>query len=472
MIYLILILYITITFLGSLAGAKKTNSTPDGYFLANRDVTTLTLFFTILATNFSAFYFLGFAGEGYRIGYAYYVVMAFGTAFACLSFFLIGTKTWRLGKQNSLVTPSELIYYQSKSRPLALLYGLVMIVFTFPYLALQIVGAGYILETLTGGDIPYLLGATLLTVFTIVYVFIGGMSSVAKTDLKQGLLAFILMFLAVVVISSKLGGLEIIHQKVQSFQPTLFERTGANNFYTPQKWFSLLIFWIFCIPMFPQIFMRFYMARDLKHLKQSAFLYGFIPLFVSILPVMIGIMGHLSFPDLEGRAADQILPMMLVEHTPGWFAALVMTGALAAFMSTLDSQLLALSTILTRDFYVPFSKKSPDFKKQIQIGRVGVIILAVIGLLIAWQPFDTIFDMGKLAFSGLSVLFPITLALLHWKKVSPLAGIISIVIGELLLLLFYYGGLPSSLLMGFEAAIIVLIICFGIVFLGKIFQKQ
>ena len=467
MIYFILLIYIAITFLGSLVGARRINTTPEGYFLANRDVTTLTLFFTILATNFSAFYFLGFAGEGYRIGYAYYVVMAFGTAFACLSFFLIGTKTWRLGKREGLLTPSELIYHLSKSRLLAILYGGVMVLFTFPYLALQIVGAGYILETLTQGDIPYFLGASLLTLFTIIYVFIGGMSSVAKTDLKQGLLAIVLMFLAVVVISSNLGGLEIVHQKVWAIKPELFERTGVNHVYNPQKWFSLLIFWLFCIPMFPQIFMRFYMARDLKHLKQSAFLYGFIPLFISILPVIIGVMGHLTYPNLEGKAADQILPMMLVEHTPEWFGALVMTGALAAFMSTLDSQLLALSTIITRDFYLPFAKKTPNFKQQVRIGRIGVILLALIGLWIAWQPFDTIFDMGKLAFSGLSVLFPITLVLLHWKGLRPIFGIISIGVGELLLLAFYYNYLPSSLLMGFETAIVVLVICFGIVILGR-----
>ena len=74
MVYLILIAYIAITFLSSLRGAKEIGETPEGYFLANRNLTTLTLFFTILATNFSAFYFLGFAGEGYRKGYSFYVI--------------------------------------------------------------------------------------------------------------------------------------------------------------------------------------------------------------------------------------------------------------------------------------------------------------------------------------------------------------------------------------------------------------
>lgn len=472
MVYFILIAYIAFTFLGSLVGVRKKTDSPEGYFLAGRSLNTLALFFTILATNFSAFYFLGFAGEAYRIGYAYYVVMALGTAFAVVSFYLIGTKAWQWGKDKGYITPAELIYDKTKSKTLRLLYAGVMLVFTFPYLALQIVGAGYLLESITGGDIPYFAGAALLTAFTIVYVLIGGMHSVARTDLKQGIIMVILMFLAVVLISTDLGGLIQANKEVFSLQPELFQREGTNGFYTPQKWFSFLIFWVFCIPMFPQIFMRFYIAKDLSNLKQSALLYAFIPLIISLFPVIIGVLGHLSFPDLSGKAADQILPMMLVEHTSEWFAALVMTGALAAFMSTLDSQLLALSTIATRDFYMVFSKKEISLKRQVKIGRVWVIIFALIGLAIAYQPFDTIFDMGKLAFAGLSILFPLTLAIVRWGGVPASFAIGSILIGETLLLAFFYNWLPSGWLFGFESFIIVLLICFGIVILGNRMKKM
>lgn len=182
------------------------------------------------------------------------------------------------------------------------------------------------------------------------------MNSVAKTDLKQGLLMIFLMLAAVIVIGSNLGGLTSAHEKVFEIQPDLFSREGLQDAFPPKKWFSLLIFWVFCIPMFPQIFMRFYIAKDLDSLKKSALLYGLIPLFISILSVVVGVLGHLTFPDLAGNETDQILPKMLSSHSPEWFVGLVMTGALAVFMSTLDSQLLALSTIATRDFIKPFKK--------------------------------------------------------------------------------------------------------------------
>jgi SSS family solute:Na+ symporter len=469
-IYFILLAYIAIVFLESLRGTSTHAKTPEGYFLANRGLGTLALFFTILATNFSAFYFLGFAGAGYRVGYAHYVMMALGTAFACISFFILGTKIWALGKQHGLITPAELIYHQTGSKTLRWTFAGIMLLFTFPYLALQIIGAGYILENITQGAIPYIWGAILLTLFTIAYVWIGGMKSVAKTDLKQGLLMIFLMFVAVIVISNSLGGLTAAHEQVYAIQPELFSREGVGNTFPPKKWFSLLAFWIFCIPMFPQIFMRFYIAKDLETLKKSALLYAIIPLFISILPVIIGVLGHLTFPGLSGQATDQILPKMLAAHSPEWFSGLVMTGALAAFMSTLDSQLLALSTIVTRDFVLPF-RKNIGLEKQVLVGRIWVVIFAFVGLLIAAQPFDTIDDMGRLSFGGLAVLFPVAFFVLRGGGVSPLFGVLSVLVGELLLLGFYYQKIPSEWLFGFDSSIMVLVVCFGIIVLGKLFER-
>lgn len=467
MIYLILILYIGFVFIGSLRGARSMEVTPEGYFLANRGLGTLTLFFTILATNFSAFYFLGFAGAGYRVGYAHFVIMSLGTAFAGLSFYFIGSRVWRLGKEHGCITPAELVHVLSGSSVLRYVFALVMVIFTFPYLALQIIGAGYILESLTGGSIPYLVGAGLLTLFTIAYTWIGGMTSVAKTDLKQGLLMIILMTLAVIVIANSLGGISSAHATLLETHEGLFSREGVGQSFPPKKWFSLLVFWFFCIPMFPQIFTRFYIADSLSTLKKSAVLYALIPLIISILPVVVGVLGHLTFPDLTGKETDQILPMMLAHHAPEWFSALVMTGALAAFMSTLDSQLLALSTMVTRDFVLPL-RRDLSLSQQVKVGRRAVVAFAMVGLLIAARPFDTIDDMGKLAFAGLSILFPAAYALLRWKTVEPFSALLSIIVGEGLLVGFHLGWLPAGWTLGFDSYIVILILCFGILIIGRL----
>jgi len=466
MIYIVLIVYLGITFWGSLFGAKIKEATPESYFLANRNLKTFALFFTILATNFSAFYFLGFAGEGYRIGYAHYVIMALGTALAGGTIIIIGSQVWKLGQQHGYITPSELVYGETGSRPLAMLFSGVMIVFTLPYLALQIVGGGYILENLTDGDISYSLAVILLTVFTIIYVIIGGMTSVAKTDMKQGLIVIIFMILGVILIGHDLGGISTANIKAAELVPELFTQNGAHNYYSPQEWFSWIVFWMIAIPMFPQLFMRFYIAKDLKNLRQSAILYALAPLVISILPVMIGVWGHISFPTLEGNEIDQIMPLMLKKHTSEVFAAIIMTGAIAAFMSTLDSQLLALSTMFTRDFFIPLSKKDIHFKKEVLIGRILVGLLATFGMFIAFNPFDTIFDMGKMSFSGIAILFPIGLAVTKYRLTQPIFSIAAIIFGLILLFAFHYEWIDRKWTFGFEPFMVLILVSFIITFLG------
>ena len=78
--------------------------------------------------------------------------------------------------------------------------------FTLPYLALQPLGAGYLLETLTNGAIPFAVGAIVLTVAIVVYVVGGGMNAVAKTDVLQGVLMFALMLLAFAAVAQGVGG--------------------------------------------------------------------------------------------------------------------------------------------------------------------------------------------------------------------------------------------------------------------------
>ena len=132
----------------------------EDYFVASRTTPSLVLFLTMAATNFSAFTVFGFSGEGWRAGYAYYPIMAFGTGFMALTFVLIGLPAWRLGKEHGLITPPELVHHLTGSSGLRLLFFLVMTVFTLPYLAMQPMAAGYALETLLG--IPYFAGAALI----------------------------------------------------------------------------------------------------------------------------------------------------------------------------------------------------------------------------------------------------------------------------------------------------------------------
>jgi SSS family solute:Na+ symporter len=115
-------------------------------------------------------------------------------------------------------------------------------------------------------------------------------------------------------------------------------------------------------------------------------------------------------------------------------ASLVIAAGLAALMSTMDSQLLTLSSIFTRDI-LPLFHKKPG-KNSIS-GRIFVICLSLLGLLLAYRPPATILQIATQTFTGLAVLFPTVIFGLYFKRVYALPAILSILCGEAAVLVFY-----------------------------------
>ena len=181
---LILAIYLLISKGIGMYGRNKEDSAEE-YFVASRKINPWVLFCTLAATNFSAFFFLGFAGTSYRTGWGFYAIMAMGTSLVGLSILLLGIPILKLGKEKGYITPPELIAGETNSKYLGYLYGIVLVVFTLPYLATQPMGAGILLETLSGGEIEYFTGALLLTCVMIIYLVLGGMKSSAMTDVFQ-----------------------------------------------------------------------------------------------------------------------------------------------------------------------------------------------------------------------------------------------------------------------------------------------
>lgn len=103
---------------------------------------------------------------------------------------------------------------------------------------------------------------------------------------------------------------------------------------------------------------------------------------------------------------------------------------------------------------------------------IWVIVFAVIWLAIAANPFDTIDDMGRLAFRGLAILFPTSFAILRLGGVSAGWAILSIAIGEGFLIGSFYEIIPQNWACGFDAGIAAIAISFLIKIMGKILGPE
>ena len=390
----------------------RLESSSESYFLADRRLGGVILLATMAATNFSAFTVYGTSGAGYRDGYGFFPIMAFGTGFMALSFWVIGRRAWRLGRDFGLVTPPELVRHLYRSPALARLAAVVMIVFTIPYISLQPMAAGYALEELVG--LPYFYGCTLVTAVIVFYTFGGGMRAEAWVDLFQGTFMLALLIATIVIVAGQHGGFVAANQKVMALKPELFSRPGALGAYTPGIWFSYLALWFFCDPMFPQLFQRFFAARSERAIARMMLFYPLVCLLVFLPPIAVGVLGHLSVPGLTGKQADRILPLVMNALGGDVMAALVTAAGIAALMSTMDSQLLTLSAVFTRDILPVFRKTGASSGRP---ARLFTLALGAAGLALAYDPPAIMLEIATETFTGLAVLFPTVVFGLYWKQV-------------------------------------------------------
>jgi SSS family solute:Na+ symporter len=407
----------------------------------------------MVATNFSAFTVFGTSGAGYRDGYAFFPIMGFGTGFMAITFWIIGRKIWAIGSDCGAVTPPELIRHLYNSPALSFIFAIVMIVFTIPYLALQPMAAGYALEALLG--IPYFAGCVLVTVIIVLYTLRGGMRAVAWTDLFQGAVMFIMLLVSLIVVVQHHGGFATANQKILSLSPELFSRPGGTGKYSPAIWLSFMLLWFFSDPMFPQLFQRFFTARSPRTISRIMLFYPLVCTVVFIMPIAIGVIGRLTIPDLVGKEADRILPMLLTSISGDVMSTLIIAAGMAALMSTMDSQLLTLSSIFTRDI-LPLLKQKPSGGSSIT-GRLFVIFLSLAGLAMAYRPPATILQIATQTFTGLAVLFPTVIFGLYFRRRYVQPAILSILSGEIVLIAFYLKWIPTG---GFLPVVWVMLTAF------------
>ena len=193
--------------------------------------------------------------------------------------------------------------------------------------------------------------------------------------------------------------------------------------------------------MFPQLFQRFYSAKSERGISLTMLCYPAVCTVVFALPVTLGVLGHLSFPGLKGGEADRIVPMLMTSLGGDFMGTLVLAAGLAALMSTMDSQLLTVSSIFSRDLYPIFSGKKPE---TATVGRIFVMLMALAGLGLAFSAGGaSILKIALWPFTALAVLFPTVLFGLYLNNPRPASAMVSILAGELMVLGYIFGLLPS-----------------------------
>ena len=403
--------------LGYVARTRRRDNSMSSFYLAGKNLGALVLFFTLYATQYSGNTLIGYPGEAYRFGYAWIMSIGFMMSIV-VAYLLFAPPLYNASRQWHFVTPGDWITHRFGSKRLTFFAGVLFVVAIANYLLAQLLAVGHIVSGLSGGAIPFWAGVVVLGVIILFYETLGGMQAVAWTDCIQGLLLFaglLGMLAAVVAGSDRLGEATawiIAHQPAKAAQP------GGE---TIRTWISTILLVGFAAAVYPQAIQRIFAARSTRSLKRSFTFMAFMPLVTITAVVLVGILAIPQLTGLEGVATDQVMPRLL-----GVWAAeslwlyvmtvLVLTGIVAAIMSTADSVLLSLSSLLVKDVLGCFRMGSLLEERLTAWGkRLSWAIMAIL-VLIALTPDLTLWGLIELKMEVLIQTSPLFVLGVLWPR--------------------------------------------------------
>ncbi|HEX6988263.1 MAG TPA: sodium:solute symporter family protein [Bacillota bacterium] len=394
--------------------------------VANRGLGIFVLTLTYAATYHSAYAFTGIVGFAQGDGIPFWINGLWLVPPTVL-FWEFGKRLWVLGKRYNYVSLAQYLGDAYDNRTVAMLTALVQTVFIVPYVTVQLIGTGYIFNTVTGGAIPFEVGAAIMLVVMIIYVWAGGMRAVAWTDTVQG----IMMFLAVVggsfFVTTQLGGsITGVFQQAAAQVPEAFSLPGRAGAFTPVRWISQWVPLCLGVILAPQLVLRMFSARSLNVLKWASVggavyitaIYTFTP--------AVGMAGILYGGDY---APDQFFVAMLWEHLPVLLAGLALAGGFAAAMSTADSQIHAVSTTVAGDIYAPLVRRKPSDRELTRVMHIVHVLLGAAAYYwVLTQP-PALINIVTIAVGGTAMLAPALVGALYSRRVSGPVAALSIVVG-------------------------------------------
>ena len=416
------------------AAFRRTSATPEDYFLGGRTAKSVVLFMALLGTNVTPFLLMGIPGMAYHQGIGVFGYNAAIVAFAVpLTFYAIGYPAWIAAKQTGAVTPAELYARRLNSPTLGRVMFAVYFVYTLAYMVTGVSGVGLAVDVFTRQTVSFEAAAAGILIITVLYTSLGGMRATMWTNVFQGAVFALFLIFAFFAITADFGGVAAAAGEVERRFPHLLMTPNSPPF-DAVSWASWAVVMAFAVISFPHMLIRVFAAKDATSLKNSVRFYPFLMTLLFLFATVLGLWGRLEFADFQGRESDQVFPLLIQNHLGPWMQGLALAGILAAVMSTLDAQILTLSSMLTRDVVGGLSER-----RQVVLGRVFGVALGGCSFLIAAARPASIFSIAGVAFSGYITLIPTLWFGLRWRSATAVGAIASIVTGNVVMIAAYNG---------------------------------
>ena len=441
-VYLLIMIFIGASFM-------KRNKNSEDYFLGGRSLNGFVAALSAGASDMSGWMLMGLPGSIYALGTGQ-VWIGIGLALGTIAnwVFVAGPlRKYTIKANNSLTLPEFFVNrYRDEKKVLLGLSSAVIVIFFVVYTASAFASGGKLFNSVFGMD--YHLALIIGAMVILIYTFMGGFLAVCTTDFLQGLLMLIAVLTVPMVAYFMMGGDNFTTNLVatgvdpSSFFDPLQEggsRISAVSILSSLAW-GLGYFGM------PHILVRFMAIKDKQELKKSksiAILWVVLGLGFAC---FIGILGRAYLATTLGEMQDpekvfiEMIKKVFTEDTNlALLAGLFIAAILAAIMSTADSQLLVASSAISEDLYKGIVKKDADENKVLFVGRSATICVAVIALIIAWNPDSSVMKLVSDAWAGFGAAFgPLVLCSLFWKRTNFAGAFAGIITGALTVIIWDY----------------------------------
>jgi len=342
----------------------------------------------------------------------------------------------------SLTIPDYLAlrYGEGRLRLVRVVSVLVIVLAYATYIASQFMAAGKVFETTFGGQLgtttfslpvpwgtleyshPYHTGTLVGVGIILLYTAMGGFTAVAWTDLAQGLLMVLTVLVLPLVGLVGLGGLAVMTGRIAEVNPNLLSVAGAKGASGMAFWMGVCVAglsWGLGYPGQPHILVRFMALRDPKDMRRAAV--------IGITWVVLAMTGAVFVGLVELADADHVMPALAVRLMHPAVAGVMIAGAVAAMMSTVDSQLLVAASAVEEDIYIRLLGGRPGDRRAVWFGRLTVLALGAAALPIAWSRagvFQTVLNAWGVLAAGLGPAIILGLLTRRTNRWGAFAGML------------------------------------------------
>ncbi|WP_392561721.1 sodium/pantothenate symporter [Orbus sturtevantii] len=424
-----LVLYLTLVFaISAYAYLKRKKSEQfTDYFIGNRTMGGFLLAMTLAATYISASSFIGGPGAAYKFGLGWVLLAMIQVPTVLLSLGILGKKFAILARQYHALTLSDMLYARYNSRLIVWLASIAIIVAFVGAMTVQFVGGARLLESSVG--IPYGYGLLIFGIGTVIYTAFGGFRAGILNDAFQGMVMLIGAIILLIAVIYAGGGITQIIATIKQTDPALLTPQGPDNFMDFPFMVSFWVLVCFGVVGLPHTAVRCMAYKDSKAVHSGIILGTIMVTLIMFTMHLSGALGRAILPNLA--IPDQVVPNLIVSVLPPIAAGIFLAAPLAAIMSTINAQLLQVSSVIIKDLFLSIKPEMKKYDKTLT--RLSVVITFIFGVLLivtAWRPPEMVIWLNLLAFGGLEAVFlwPLVLGL-YWQHANAYGALASMTLG-------------------------------------------